>query len=156
MIRVVGGACLLALACTFSAAIAFGNTVATPKRAYIAPRYNVANEITLQGIIQSVVAKPSAGMMPGAHLLLASTKLGTVDVQLGPFGLKGSRSGALTPGSSVSIVGLMSTFNGRSVLLARLVQAGGRTITIRNDHGFTLLPGAAEHSSRGFAAGGAR
>jgi hypothetical protein len=157
MNRVVGAVCALALlACTFSAATAFGNTVNRPKRAYVAPRYDLAKEITLQGVIESVVAKPATGMMPGAHLLVAGTKLGTVDVQLGPWGLKGSRSGVLAAGSSVSIAGLMSTFNGRSVLLARLVQAGGRTITIRNEHGFTLLPGAAERNARGFNFGGAR
>lgn len=156
MYRVLERVCLLALlACTFSAATAFGNTMNTPKRAYVAPRYDVAKEITLQGVIDSVVAKPGAGMMPGAHLLLA-TKLGRVDAQIGPWALRGSRAAALAAGDSVTVVGIMSSFNGKGVLLTRLIQAGGQTITIRNTHGFTLLPGAAERNTRRVAFGGAR
>jgi hypothetical protein len=149
MNRLVGGACLLALlALAPMAAPLSANTSSTvPKRTVVAPRYDEAKEVTLGGIIESVVRKPSAGMLPGEHLTV-STQQGTVDAQIGDWVLRGPHPATLSAGESVKLVGVMSTVNGRSVMLTRLIQAGNQTITVRSEHGMVLRPGAAERLAR--------
>ena len=56
---------------------------------------------------------------------------------------------ALT-GAPVQIVGAMSLLHGRDYLLARLLTVGGRTVTLRSEHGLPVherIAGAA-HSGR--------
>lgn len=156
MNRVVGGVRLLTLlACTVAAASAFANTSDAPRRAYIAPRYDSSKEITLQGTISSVIRKAEPGMMFGGHLIL-STAQGAVDAHIGPWLLSDPHSNALRAGNSVTVVGLTTTFNGRSVLLARLIQVDGQTITVRTKTGFLVPAGATERNSHLEALGGAR
>lgn len=156
MDRLVGGVRLLTLlACTLAAASAFANTSNVPLRAYVAPRYDISKEITLHGTVASVVRKAQPGMMYGSHLIL-STAHGTIDAHLGPWLLNGANSNVLHAGDSVTVTGVTTTFNGRSVLLARLIQVGGETITVRSNNGSVLMPGAAQHPSRMIILGGAR
>jgi hypothetical protein len=154
MNRVVGGVRLLTLlACTLAAASAFANTSNVPARAYIAPRYDSSKEITLKGTITSVIRKGQPGMMFGSHLILA-TAHGSVDAHIGRWLLNGPQSNVLHAGDSVTVTGVTTTFNGRSVLLARLIQVAGQTITVRSKTGAVLLPGATERTLPFF--GGAR
>jgi hypothetical protein len=156
MNRVVGGVCLLTLlVCTVAAAPAFADNSNVPRRAYIAPRYDSSKEITLQGTISSVLRKAEPGMMFGSHLML-STAHGSVDAHIGPWVLNGANANVLHAGDSVTVVGLTTTFNGRSVLLARLIQVGGQTITVRTKTGFLVPAGAADRSFHLPAFGGAR
>jgi hypothetical protein len=157
MNRVVGGVCLLSvLAFASAAAPLFANSSSKlPKRTYVAPRYDTAREVTLEGTIESIVKRPSAGMMPGMHLLVA-TKQGTVDAQIGNWVFAGPHPAALSAGDSITLVGMLSTFNGRSVLLARLIETGSHTITVRNERGFVLPPGTALRTAHPLAFGGAR
>jgi hypothetical protein len=156
MNRVVGGIRLLTLlACTLAAASAFANTSNVPRRAYVAPRYDLSKEVTLHGTVRSVMPKAQPGMMFGAHLIVSTTH-GAVDAPIGPWGLKGPQSNLLHAGDSVTVTGVMTTFNGRSVLLTRLIQVAGQTITVRSKTGAVLLPGAAERRSHSKFFGGAR
>ena len=84
MKKVLGGLGLLALLAlsVFAATSYAGNT--PPKRVTVAPRYDVSNEVTLEGTIRSVVSKPTVGMALGTHLMLATSK-GPVDAHVGDF-----------------------------------------------------------------------
>lgn len=111
-----------------------------PRRAAAAASaYNLANEIAVQGAIQSVVRKPTRGLMYGQHLMV-STPQGTVDAQIGKFLLNGRRAPSFTTGQQVRLVGTMTTFHGHAVLLVRLVQTSNETITVRSQHGVIVVP----------------
>lgn len=112
-----------------------------PRRAVVAPAYDLRNEVAVQGAIQEVVPKPTSGQMAGGHLMVA-TPQGTVDVQIGKFLLQSQDSVSFTTGEQISAVGIMSTFNGRAVLLARLVQTAAGIIEVRNEHGVQIFHAA--------------
>jgi hypothetical protein len=124
-----------------------------PRRAAIAPAYNLRNEVVVQGAIQNVVRKPASGLMLGGHLML-STPQGTMDVQIGKFLLRGRDSVSFNTGEPVRVVGVMSNFHGRAVLLARLVQTSGGTIEVRNQQGVEISPLARKALARQASAGG--
>ena len=91
--------------------------------------------------------KPSAGMIMGSHLLLA-TPSGPVDASLGRFGLLGKGAVSVTAGQQIEVTGVMKTLNDKQVLLVRTVKTGGQIYTIRNQHGFPVPPQARERASR--------
>ena len=113
--------------------------------------YDVAKEITLNGTVSSVLMKPSAGMIMGSHLLLA-TPSGPVDASLGRFALLGKGAVSVTywmnAGQQIEVTGVMKTLNDKQVLLVRTVKTGGQIYTIRNQHGFPVPPQARERASR--------
>lgn len=126
-----------------------------PRRtAATTPAYNLANEIAVQGAIQSVVSKPTRGLMYGQHLMVA-TPQGTVDAQIGKFLLNGRRAPSFTTGQQVRLVGMMNTFHGHAVLLVRLIQTSNETITVRNQRGGIVVPFGKKASVLTSNAGGA-
>jgi hypothetical protein len=137
-----GGAILLALIVLFATGgPALAQTGEAHSKAVPAPpAYQASKEVTLEGTVYSVITKPTAGMLMGAHAILA-TPAGDVDAHLGNYAMKGANPLTLTPGERVQVVGVMSTrAGGRQVLLVRTVQAGSHTYTIRNKNGFLLKP----------------
>ena len=102
------------------------------------PAYDVAHEVTLTGVIREVVTKHEAGSPAGMHLLVAVSE-GVVDTHLGPFLSKETKD-ALHVGAAVQIVGAKMQMRDKEYLLARELNLGGSTITIRNSRGILLLP----------------
>jgi hypothetical protein len=124
--------------------------LAMPLGAQAAPEsrpfsYDVTREVTLSGTVSSVLAKPSAGMIMGSHLLLA-TPYGVVDASLGIFALRGTGALSVAEGQQVEVTGVMKTIKNRQVFLARTVKAGGQIYTIRNEHGLSMSPQARERA----------
>lgn len=145
-----------ALALALIAAPLYGNAQsARPRRGATVSRYNMAKEVTIQGTVQSIQAKPRPGMMFGGYLTVATAQ-GTVEAQVGRFLLRGRDSVTFAPGQQVKLVGLMTAIKGKSVLMTRLIETGGRTITVRNKNGFTLSPAARLRQARVSTSGGAR
>ena len=101
--------------------------------------YDVSREITLTGTVSSVLAKPSAGMVMGAHLLLVTSN-GPVDASLGRFGLQGEGAPKVTAGQQVGVTGVMRTIKDKPVLVTRIVKIGSKSYTMRNEHGFPVSP----------------
>jgi hypothetical protein len=156
MRRIETGLCLLAtLAISLLAVPVYANESVAPKRTVIASRYDWTKEVTLQGTVQSLVMKPAPGMLAGAHLMV-STARGTLDAHVGNYLFAGKRPESFAPGQSVKLVGLMKSVNGQNILLVRTIQTGNRTITVRSDHGFFVLPSAASRLTRNSSTGGAR
>jgi hypothetical protein len=100
------------------------------------PSYDKAHEITLNGTVQEVVTKRVARNPFGMHLLVAGPE-GVVDAHVGPYLSKGTRD-ALHAGLPVQIVGTMEEAHGDHYLLARQLIFGGRTVTVRSEHGFLV------------------
>jgi hypothetical protein len=109
--------------------------------------YDVAQEVTLNGTVSSVLRKPDAGMVMGSHLLLA-TPSGRVDASLGRFGLLGNDALPVAAGQELEVTGVMKTIKDRQVFLVRTVKAGGRVYAIRNEHGVPVSPPARERANR--------
>jgi hypothetical protein len=109
--------------------------------------YDASKEVTLNGTVSTVLMGPSAGMIPGSHLVLA-TLSGPVDASLGIFGLRGKGTLTVAAGQQIEVTGVMSTIKDKQVFLARTVKAGGEVYTIRNEHGFPVPPQARMRASQ--------
>jgi hypothetical protein len=112
--------------------------------------YNVAQEVTLNGTVSSVLRKPTPGMIMGSHLLLA-TSSGPVDVSLGRFGLLGNDAFPIAAGQQIEVTGVMKLMKDKQVFLVRTVKADGRVYAVRNEHGIPVSPQARERASRKMA-----
>jgi len=124
------------------------------------PVYDAAHETTLNGTIQEVVTKRTPGSPVGMHLLVAGPE-GVVDAHVGPYLTKETQE-ALHAGLPVQIVGAVEQLHGKSILLARQLIFGGRTVTVRNENGLLArpthrnAPPEAGKTSRSEVNGGAR
>jgi hypothetical protein len=110
------------------------------------PVYDSAHEIMVQGNIESVVTRMSWGGPLGTHLVV-TTSNGSVDAHLGPFATTGPNALNFHQGDAVQIVGVMASIESKQVLLARTLTIGGRTLVLRNLHGFLVQPSAPRVSS---------
>jgi len=105
--------------------------------------YDVSREITLNGTVSSLLAKPESGMVSGAHLVIA-TSSGRVDASLGRWALVGKGALSVSAGQPVAVTGMMKTIRNQQVFLARTVKVNGQVFTIRNEHGYALSPQSRE------------
>ncbi len=141
--------CALALLALISlAAPVYAQTAAVAARPTTGPfSYDISRETTLTGTVSSVVMKPSAGMIMGAHLMVA-TSSGMVDASLASAAFSGKGALSLTPGQQVQLTGIMKTLIGRQVFLVRTVTADGQVYAIRNARGVPISPRARERQSQ--------
>jgi hypothetical protein len=114
--------------------------------------YDASREVTLNGVVSTVLMRPSGGMIPGSHLLLA-TLSGPLDASLGIFGLRGKGAVTVVAGQQIEVTGVMRTLQDKGVLVVRTVKAGGEVYTIRNEHGFPVPPQARMRTGQKTAGG---
>jgi hypothetical protein len=140
MSKLLGGLGVVTLLALSALAVpAQAQTATGVKKVHQTPFYDPSKEVTLKGTVENVLRTPSRGMLPGAHVMLA-TGSGLVDTHLGPFALKGFHPLSIAPGERVSVVGVMKTVRGNEVFLARTVKVGDEEYKIRNEHGAVLAP----------------
>ena len=108
-------------------------------------RYDIHDEISVQGTASALLPKAAKGMLNGAHLFV-STSSGSMDVSLGVYGLIGKDALHVQLGQEIEITGEMRTQHGAQVLIARIVTVGDRIYPIRNEHGIALSPQARERA----------
>jgi len=102
---------------------------ARPQR--VMPRYNLANEITVQGVIEDVQQTGSSGLV-GSYLILRTPNL-TLQVQLGTFR---PAKNEFIPGETIQVTGSLQRGETGDLLLARQIKKGNQVLTIRNSRGF--------------------
>jgi uncharacterized membrane protein len=112
-----------------------------PPRAY----YDISKEVTLTGKVLIVFRVPSQGMIPGSHILLA-TSSGQVDASLGRWGLQGSGALSAAPGQVIEVTGVMKTLLDKPVFVVRTAKAGDQTYQMRNEFGIPVSPQARERA----------
>lgn len=101
--------------------------------------YVASRETVVQGTI--VKFEESSKTAPiGAHAKV-QTATGIVDVHLGPASYLRTSHFSLASGDAVRITGSQATTRQGSVLLARTVQRGSDTITVRSPSGFVVGAG---------------
>ena len=115
--------------------------------------YDSSQEVTVDGTVLSVIAKPSKGMVNGSHILL-TTPSGAVDVSLGTFALQGKGALAVTNGQSIQVTGIRTALKGQPVFFARSLKVAERSYVIRNEHGIPVSPQARERASKKTAQNG--
>jgi hypothetical protein len=111
------------------------------------PYYDVTKEVTLKGTVTEVLARPSAGMIAGSHLLLA-TESGAVDASLGKWGLQGKGALSVATGTQVEVTGVMKTLKDKQIFVARTVAVGRQVYTLRNRHGVAVSPQSRQRSAQ--------
>lgn len=105
--------------------------------------YNIKNEVTVAGVVSSVMDKPARGMMFGSHLLV-DTASGTLDASLGRWAFIGKGAPSVITGQQVKLTGVMKTLNHRQVFLVRTLNVSGKSFSLRNEHGIPVPPQARE------------
>jgi len=122
---------------------------------FISLKYDISQEVKLNGTVTTVVTKPTAGMLFGSHLIL-QTASGSVDAQLGRLRLTGKDAVSVSRGEHVQVTGVIKTLHNQPVLLTRLIEVNGRVYELRNEHG--IYRGHPERApvSEGAAAAGSK
>lgn len=143
---------LFALFAIHSPRVAAQNRV---PRTRMVPLYDAAHEVTLQGTVKEVMAKPAAGSPLGMHMIVA-TSSGDVDAHLGLLSVKAASDAGLVPGATVEVVGAMAQVGGRNLLLVRKLNVGSQTIEIRNERGIPAFQMNGNRSSKAISRGGRR
>jgi len=100
--------------------------------------YDVARESVISG---KIVQYSSASTTPplGAHISL-KTASGTLEVHAGNAKVIQASNISLQAGDSVSITGENVPFGNRNVFVARVIQKGTQSVTVRSKNGVPLLP----------------
>jgi len=141
MIRTLGlkSLPLLALALGLLAVLPAQAQSSTPNAtasspAALGPAYDITKEITIQGNILKIEAPASGSTLVGTHVQI-QTPQGVVDSHLGSGAIVSAQSLGIYPGMSVTVTGMMATYGGNSVLLARVLTTPNRVFNLRNEHG---------------------
>ena len=119
------------------------------------PTYDVTKEINVDGAIDKIETSTNGGPI-GTHLLVISSE-GVVDVHLGASKAVSAKNLGLEVGQAVHVTGMMATFNGNPVMLARILTTSNHIYMLRNEHGApvrSLMPRAAAASSATSQKGG--
>jgi hypothetical protein len=156
MKKLLGGLGLLTLM-AFSVFTVPSQAAAATKKITVTPKYqyDVSKEVTLQGTVSNVVKKPSAGMLTGTHLMLATSN-GTVDAHIGSYAGRDKHLDSLSQGQSVKAVGMMMTMKHGQVFIVRTIETDEQTLTVRNKNGFFVGPASPRYSVKPVSKGGSR
>jgi hypothetical protein len=100
--------------------------------------YDASRETQIQGTVVSFTASSQIAPI-GPHATI-QTSSGNVDVHLGNADTMKINDMFLASGDSVKIVGASLNFGNGDVFLARVVQKGHQTVTLRNSKGIPLAP----------------
>jgi hypothetical protein len=140
MKKLLGGLGLLTLM-AFSVFTVPSQAATATKRIAVTPKHNydVSKEVTLTGTVSNVVKKPTAGLLLGTHLMLATSK-GSIDAHIGSYPGRDKRLDSVKQGESVKAVGVMRKTKEGEVFIVRTVEKNGETLTVRNENGFFVGP----------------
>ena len=115
--------------------------------------YDVSRETLVQGTVIAYTANSTVPPI-GPHVSI-QTSSGVVDVHLGSATVMKQNDIFLAPGDSVKMVGEMQPFGSGTIFLARVLQKGGQTVTLRNLNGIPIVAKPAPRARPRSAVGGA-
>ena len=121
--------------------------------------YAASRETVVQGTVVKYEESSKAAPI-GAHATV-QTASGIIDVHLGPSSYLRNNHFSLAEGDTVRIAGAQALVKQRKVLLARTVQRGSDTISVRSPRGFVVGAGstralAAKNGTQSLQRGAAR
>jgi len=111
---------------------------AAPKPAARAPEYDVAAEVTLQGVVEDFHESQQRGDHPGLHLIV-KTETESVEVHACPVRFMKELDFAIEKGDTVKVIG--SRPGGTGVVVAREVAKGQTSLILRDKTGAPVWTG---------------
>ncbi|HTV64418.1 MAG TPA: OB-fold nucleic acid binding domain-containing protein [Bryocella sp.] len=128
--KVLGTAALLILATQ--------TIIATQKVANTGPKYDVANEVKIKGVVEDIREVP--GAFEGTHLVV-KTDTGTVLVRVAPADFLKEMDTSFKVGDVVEVTGAKAPDAAEPEILAREITVGTNTTTLRDDKGIPVWAG---------------
>jgi len=110
------------------------------------PKYDVANEVKIKGVIEEVREVP--GNFEGTHLVV-KTDTGTVLVHIAPAAFLKEIDTSFAKGDQVQVVGAKAPGATEEEILAREITVGTNTTTLRDDKGVPVWAGWSPSKSAG-------
>ena len=108
------------------------------KAANTGPKYDLANQVKIKGVIDDMHETP--GAFEGTHLIV-KTDTGTVLVQLAPAEFLKEIDTSLKKGDQIDVVGAKNMGTEGEEILAREITIGNNTTTLRDDNGIPVWVG---------------
>jgi hypothetical protein len=108
------------------------------KAANTGPKYDLANQVKIKGVIDDMHETP--GAFEGTHLIV-KTDTGTVLVQLAPADFLKEIDTSLKKGDQIDVVGAKNMGTEGEEILAREITIGNNTTTLRDDNGIPVWVG---------------
>lgn len=102
----------------------------------MAPVYDVTKEVKVQGTIQKIDDGGTNGPT-GTHIMV-QTAQGVVDAHLGFGAASKPEYLGIAAGQSVTLTGMMQSFDGTNVLMARILTTSNHIFVLRNEHGIPV------------------
>ena len=101
-----------------------------------APKYDVAREVTVKGVVEEVVDRncPVSGGM-GAHLILKLADGSSIEIHLAPTKFVKNYELVFAKGDQVEARGSKVNFEGKETIFARQVTRGNDAFVFRDDKG---------------------
>lgn len=112
---------------------------AQQKQALI-PQANVSYDLSRETVLQGTVVSfsPASKVAPVGARVTLQTASGPIDVHLGSASLLKQSDIFLAPGDSVRIVGQNESMANGNIFVARVLQKGTQSVTLRNSKGIPL------------------
>jgi hypothetical protein len=103
-----------------------------------APKYNVASEVKVQGVVQEVQQYwCPINSDKGTHLML-KTDVGILEVHVAPLRFLQGNGVSFSNGDQIEAVGSMVIYEGHDAMIARKITRGDQTFAFRQANGRPL------------------
>ncbi len=103
--------------------------------------YNFQTTETFDGEVISLDNFPSRrGTFEGTHLMVKTNKE-TIEVHIAPSWFLAEQDFDLTPQDKITVIGSRINLDGKEAIVAREIQKGDRTLTLRDENGFPMWRG---------------
>jgi phosphoenolpyruvate synthase/pyruvate phosphate dikinase len=127
---------VVALALLVGTAAIAGNKVAKPSDT---PPYDANAEYVVNGTVTAVNTHDSVMGYKDTHFIIATT-VGDMEVHVAPVAYLAQRGFAVKPGDKVVVTGCKTTYEDKTVLVARQIKSGDLSVTVRNSRGKPVWP----------------
>jgi hypothetical protein len=107
------------------------------RRQMISPRYDVATETAMKGLVDEAKETRGQGGWIGVHLILKSDAV-TIDVHIGPSDFVAKQGFTFAKGDQIEVTGSRVKIDGADVLIAREVTKDGKVLKLRDAKGFPV------------------
>ncbi len=111
---------------------------ATQKVANTGPKYDIANEVKIKGVVEDIREVP--GEFEGTQLVV-KTDTSTVLVHVAPADFLKEMDTSFKKGDEVQVIGAKAPNTTEGEILAREITVGTNTTTLRDDKGIPVWAG---------------
>ena len=126
------------IVCTAVMFMAAAQAAASQKVANTGPKYDVANEVKIKGVVEEIREVP--GEFEGTHLVV-KTDTGTMLVHVAPADFLKDIDSSFKVGDEVLVIGAKAPDATEPEILAREITVGTNTTTLRDDKGIPVWAG---------------